>query len=126
MLKQVDQTASVCTININDDLSAQKWEELKLDVVAGDPECRVVRLRLHGARTATHRAAVFDVEPSTFKWKFEYDESFIIAAGEATVTFQSGEVVMLKAGTICTVLAGESSTWQVHKSLRKFVVLTGS
>jgi uncharacterized cupin superfamily protein len=126
MTRLLDQTAPVCTVNIADDLAAQKWEELKLDVVAGDPRCRVMRLRLHGARTTTHRSVLFEVEPSTFKWQFEYDESLFIAAGEATVTFRSGEVITLKAGTICSVLAGESSTWQVHKPLRKFVVLTSS
>ncbi len=126
MPRQLDQTASVCSINIDDDLSGQKWEELKLDVVAGDPKCRVLRLRLHGARTATHRSVLFEVEPSTFKWKFEYDESFFIAAGEATVTFLSGEVITLKPGTVASILAGENSTWKVHKPLRKFVILTSS
>ncbi len=126
MTRLLDQTAPVSTVNIRDDLAAQKWEELKLDAVAGDPKCRVMRLRLHGARTPTHRSVLFEVEPSTFNWKFDYDESFFIAAGEATVTFRSGEVITLKAGTICSVLAGENSTWQVHKSLRKFVVLTSS
>lgn len=49
----------------------------------------------------------------------EEDEVFLVLGGEATVTFEDGEVVALRAGVAVRLRAGDRTTWQVTETLRK-------
>ena len=52
----------------------------------------------------------------------EVDEVFVVLSGAATVSFEDGESVELRPGSVVRLRSGEHTTWVVHETLRKIYV----
>ncbi|WP_017933071.1 cupin domain-containing protein [Nocardioides sp. Iso805N] len=91
-------------------LAAQPSEQ----VVAGDP--------LTGSRELTTlrglEVGVWEMTPGVAT-DVEADEVFVVLSGEGTVTFEDGEVIELRPGTVVRLSAGDTTVWEVASTLRK-------
>ena len=96
------------------------------DSIKGDPQCKLQILRTRGALTPVHQAMVLTIQPSTFRYRFERDESWIVLEGRVTITLDDGEVVQMQTGDMVSILGGRDSTWEVHEPFKKFVVITSA
>ncbi|MNR37864.1 Cupin domain protein [compost metagenome] len=67
---------------------------------------------------------LLSIEPSTFKYRFEGDESWYVIKGSVTIILEDGEQVEMKAGDVISIKGGRNSTWTVHEKFEKFVVVT--
>lgn len=94
------------------------------DFILGEPKCKLNVLRTKGAVTPVHQAMILTIEPSTFRYRFEKDESWIVLEGRVTITLDDGEIVKMETGDMVSILGGRNSTWQVHEPFKKFVVIT--
>ena len=120
------QQSPIVMLDADEDPNAPGWIDIKLETRRGTPHCRVRRLRSEGVVTKLHRAALFTARPCTFRWHFTADESWVVLAGRATVIFDTGEVLELGPGKVASVTAGQSSTWVVHETIRKFLVVSSA
>ncbi len=66
---------------------------------------------------------VWEMTPGTAT-DVETDEVFIVLAGAATVTFDDGEVLTLKPGSLCRLHEGQRTSWNVTETLRKVYLVT--
>ena len=96
------------------------------DHISGDPKCKLNIIRTKGALTPVHQAMVLTIEPSTFRYRFERDESWIVLEGKVRIELEDGEVVNMETGDMVSILGGRNSTWQVFESFKKFVVITSA
>ena len=115
---------SVTIGTVNDEDGWVAFEAPPGDLIEGDPRCRIKLFRSSGARTRVHRASLLSLEPSTFRWRFEGDESWVVLRGRLTLVFDDGERLELATGSVASIAAGRSSTWTVHEPFLKFVVNT--
>ena len=96
------------------------------DIISGDPKCKLNIIRTKGAVTPVHQAMILTIEPSTFRYRFENDESWIVLQGRVTITLEDGEVINMQTGDVISILGGRNSTWQVFEPFKKFVVITAA
>ena len=96
------------------------------DYISGDPKCKLNIIRTKGALTPVHQAMVLTIEPSTFRYRFERDESWIVLEGKVTITLEDGEVIDMEKGDMVSILGGRNSTWEVFEPFKKFVVITSA
>lgn len=91
-------------------LSAQPAEQ----VVSGEPLTGSVELTALGGL----EIGVWEMTPGVAT-DVEADEVFVVLSGEGTVTFEDGEVIELRPGTVVRLSAGEATVWEVTSTLRK-------
>ncbi len=102
------------------------WVDYPLgdDVIAGDPRCRMKLMRTAGAVTPCKRVAFFTAEPSTFHWRFDNDEAFVLLEGHIAITLDGDERVEMKAGDAVSIAGGRRGVCEVLAFSRKFTVVT--
>ena len=86
-------------------------------VVDGTPEAGSRAL----AAVAGVEVGVWEMTPGTAT-DVEVDEVFVVLAGSATVSFDDGERVDLRPGSVVRLRAGEPTTWVVRETIRKIYV----
>jgi uncharacterized cupin superfamily protein len=108
-----------------DDVSG--WADYPIEqVIKGSPGARVKLLRTSSPRTPVHRVALISAEPSTFCYRFEYDEAFQLIRGHAVITLDTGERLELRSGDVACVPAGHDSIFEILEPSVKFVVVSGA
>jgi uncharacterized cupin superfamily protein len=92
-------------------------------ILEGTPEVteRVLSTSLDG-RVVT---GVWQITPGVVT-DVEADEVFVVLAGSATVEFEDGPVLELRAGDVGFLRAGDRTVWRVHETLRKVFTLTSA
>ena len=96
------------------------------DFITGDPKCKLNIIRTKGALTPVHQAMVLTIEPSTFRYRFVNDESWIVLEGRVRIKLDDGEIINMQRGDMVSILGGRNSTWEVFESFKKFVVITSA
>ena len=96
------------------------------DFISGNPKCKFSLIRTKGAVTPVHQAMLLTIEPSTFRYRFENDESWIVLAGKVTIKLENGEVINMQKGDMISILGGRNSIWEVFEPFKKFVVITSA
>lgn len=96
------------------------------DYITGEPNCKLNIIRTKGACTPVHQAMILTIEPSTFRYRFEKDESWIVLQGKVIIKLEDGEIVNMETGDMVSILGGRNSTWEVMESFKKFVVITSA
>ena len=96
------------------------------DVISGEPNTHANILRTVGVKTPTLAASFFSAEPSTFKWDFPNDESFVLLEGRVAITFDTGERFDLHPNDAISIPAGRAATCEVYEPSRKFTVVTSA
>lgn len=106
--------------------SAEGWMPYPLgdDVIEGAPHCTMKLLRTVGTRTPYKAVAFFTAQPSTFHWRFENDESFVLLEGHLAITLDTGERFEMHAGDAISVPGGHTGICEVFSPSRKFTVVT--
>ena len=94
------------------------------DVLSGEPDTKANILRTVGVKTPTLAASSFSADPSTFKWDFPNDESFVLLEGHIAITFDTGERFDLRPNDAISIPAGRTGTCEVYEPSRKFTVVT--
>ena len=94
------------------------------DVLSGEPDTKANILRTVGVKTPTLAASFFSADPSTFKWDFPSDESFVLLEGHIAITFDTGERFDLRPNDAISIPAGRTGTCEVYEPSRKFTVVT--
>jgi uncharacterized cupin superfamily protein len=94
------------------------------DVLSGEPDTKANILRTVGVKTPTLAASFFSADPSTFKWDFPNDESFVLLEGHIAITFDTGERFDLRPNDAISIPAGRTGTCEVYEPSRKFTVVT--
>ncbi|MCA0329759.1 MAG: cupin domain-containing protein [Actinobacteria bacterium] len=87
-------------------------------VVAGDPEVRV--LALHDADDLGVGVWQHSAGSST---DVEADEVFVVLSGRATIEVDGGPVLEVGPGDIGLLPAGASTRWTIHEDLRKVYIV---
>ncbi len=62
---------------------------------------------------------VWEKEISRFSWRYEDTETCCLLEGEAVVTADDGECVLVREGDLVTFLPGLSCTWNIRRPIRK-------
>ncbi len=62
---------------------------------------------------------IWEKEPSTFDWEYDFTETFYVFEGKATVKLENGEEVSFSAGDLVTFPKGIKCTWTVHERIKK-------
>ena len=52
----------------------------------------------------------------------EFDETFVVISGRATIAAENGPTVEVGPGDVVTLAEGTVTTWTVHETLRKVFV----
>lgn len=99
------------------DLACDEQVPPGTEVVSGTPTAAVAAL----GEVGDVEVGVWEMSPGAAR-DVEADELFVVVSGHATVTFDDGEVVELRAGSVVRLAAGDRSTWVVHDTLRKVYV----
>jgi uncharacterized cupin superfamily protein len=94
------------------------------DVISGEPNTKANILRTVGVKTPTLAASFFSAEPSSFRWDFSNDESFVLLEGRIAITLENGERFDLRPNDAISIPAGRTATCQVYEPSRKFTVAT--
>jgi uncharacterized cupin superfamily protein len=81
-------------------------------VLSASPDGRVV-------------TGVWQITPGVVR-DVEADEVFVVLAGRATVAFEDGPTLELRAGDVGVLRAGDRTVWHVHETLRKVFTLTSA
>lgn len=117
------QVDSVVVASLND---PQGWMPYPMgdDVIEGTPNTQMKLLRTVGVRTPSKAVAFFTSEPSTFHWRFEEDETFVLLEGRLAITLDTGERVEMVAGDAVSIPAGHTGTCEVFEFSRKFTVVS--
>jgi len=63
--------------------------------------------------------AIWEKEVSEFPWTYDDSETCYILTGEATVTPEGGEPVVIKRGDLVNFSKGLVCTWNITKAIRK-------
>ncbi len=84
-------------------------------VIEGDPQTSDLEL---STSPSGEVSGVWRCTPGRFR-DTEVDETFVVLEGRATVEFESGEVIELAPGMVCTLPAGAETVWTVHETLLK-------
>lgn len=95
-----------------------------IELLDGNPSCRMKLLRVRGLATPIHRALLLEITPGRFRWSFKGDESWITLSGRCMITLDTGEALDCRPGHMASVPAGRQSVWEVHETFVKFVVNT--
>lgn len=120
----MDLNAIVTRTSIADIENWYDYPENPEDKISGEPQVKINLIRAAGAKTPVHKAMLLSIEPSTFKYHFEGDESWYVLKGHVTITLEDGQQVDMKAGDVISIKGGRDSTWTVHEKFEKFVVVT--
>lgn len=86
-------------------------------VVEGSPQWGVA----DGGRTESFEWGVWEMTPGAM-WDVEVAETFVVIAGEGTLTRTLDgleQTTALSPGVVVTLIEGERTTWQVSSTLRK-------
>ena len=104
------------------------WLEYPLgnDVIEGNPDTRMKLLRTVGVKTPYKAVAFFTSQPSTFDWRFENDEAFVLLEGRIAITMDTGERFEMTAGDAVSIPAGHTGICEVLEFSRKFTVVTSA
>jgi uncharacterized cupin superfamily protein len=94
-------------------------------VLEGDPAAGVAWLRTTPGGDGVLYTGMFVAHPSVFRYTFLGDESFHVLDGDFEVAVDGGETVRLRTGDIASFPKGARSTWTVHRTLKKFFVISG-
>ncbi|HEY3017138.1 MAG TPA: cupin domain-containing protein [Nocardioides sp.] len=94
-------------------------------VLDGDPAAQVAWLRTSSGGPGVLYAGMFTAAPSRFRYTFGGDESLHVLNGDVEIEVDGGPAVRLGPGEIASFPKGVSSTWTVHRALRKFFVISG-
>ena len=94
-------------------------------VLDGDPAAQVAWLRTTSDGAGVLYAGMFTAAPSRFRYTFAGDESLHVLDGDVEIELDGGPAVRLGPGEIASFPKGASSTWTVHRPLRKFFVISG-
>jgi len=62
----------------------------------------------------------WEKDVSKFPWSYDQTETCYIIAGEAVITPDDGEPVIIAEGDLVTFLAGLTCTWEIRKPIRKY------
>ena len=62
---------------------------------------------------------LWECTPGRFRWDFTYDETLVVVSGWATVTFDDGRSIELRAGDLAFFERGQSVVWTVRELFRK-------
>lgn len=84
------------------------------EVVAGTPTAAVAAL----GEVGDVEVGIWEMTPGAAR-DVEAEELFVVVSGHATLTFDDGEVIDLRAGSVVRLGAGDRTTWVVHDTLRK-------
>lgn len=89
----------------------------KGQVLAGHPRARTSLLDTQGDRVA----GVWHCTPGRFRWVFPADEFVYFLAGEASITWESGESLTVRQGDYALLPKGKA-VWTIKKAVRKTFV----
>jgi uncharacterized cupin superfamily protein len=118
-------TALAFTSTVNHgDLQPMGADQLGLLDVAGDPNIMVHELRSTSGAEGDLWAAVVSVDPCSFSYAFDKDETLHVLEGEATVVVDATQSFELSAGVIASFRKGTRSHWTIHRRLLEFAVLS--
>ena len=120
----MDLDAIITKTNVSATESWHNYAENPEDKNSGEPQVMINLILTVGAKTPVHKAMLLSIEPSTFKYRFEGDESWYVLKGHVTITLEDGQKVEMKEGDIVSIKGGRNSTWIVHEKFEKFVVVT--
>jgi uncharacterized cupin superfamily protein len=107
--------------------SATSWDDYPLPaetIVEGVPAAKVHWLRVSGAGEPAYYAGVWTVEPCTFDYVFEMNETAHIVEGKVVVVQHDGPTLELGPGDVATFPKGARTRWQVRAHLKKVFVDT--
>ncbi|MBD3244835.1 MAG: DUF861 domain-containing protein [Candidatus Moranbacteria bacterium] len=62
---------------------------------------------------------VWEKETSSFPWSYDEQESCYILEGEAEITPEDGEKVVIKSGDFVVFPKGLKCTWDIKKPIKK-------
>lgn len=62
---------------------------------------------------------IWTKEVSSFPWKYDQTEICFILEGEAEISLQNGEILIINKGDLVTFEAGLSCHWNIRKAIRK-------
>ena len=83
-------------------------------VVSGNPTTGVIELGdFKGVEIG-----IWEITPGVVR-DVEVDEVFVVLEGDATVTFEDGEVIEIGPGAIVWLREGEQTQWEIRSRLRK-------
>ena len=105
--------------------SQSGWEAYPLPkdtIVKGEPGAMV-----HWARVQAdppYYAGVWTVQPCTFDFAFEMNETAHVLEGHVVVTQQDGPTLELRAGDVATFPKGAKTRWEVRAPFKKIFVDT--
>ena len=87
------------------------------DVVAGDPTTALAPLHSdeHG------EVGIWEMT-SGVATDIEVDEVFVVLSGRGRVEFADGSSILMGAGTVVLLKAGDRTTWLIYETLRKVYV----
>jgi uncharacterized cupin superfamily protein len=108
-------------------IDATTWEPYPLPpeiIVDGVPDAKVHWLRASGAGEPAYYAGVWTVEPCTFDYTFEMNETAHIVEGNVVVTQTDGPKLELGPGDVATFPKGARTRWHVRARLKKVFVDT--
>jgi uncharacterized cupin superfamily protein len=100
------------------DFPLEAYELEPGEVVEGAPKTAEAMF----TRIGEAQLGVWEITPGTVR-DVEKDEAFVVLSGEGTITFADGEVTDLKAGSLVRLNAGESTVWEIRKTLRKVYLI---
>jgi uncharacterized protein len=104
------------------DWTKESVETLTLELKKVPEEQRVKGFPSTGSMSLGHfgglNVGVWEMTPGTMR-DAEVDEIFFVVHGSATVSFENGDVIVLAAGDIARLHAGQRTVWTVTEALRK-------
>jgi uncharacterized cupin superfamily protein len=68
-----------------------------------------------------HEIGLWEAGPGT-DTDTEVDEVFLVLSGEGTVRFEDGSTIALRPGVLVRLRAGDRTTWEITRRLRKLYV----
>jgi hypothetical protein len=90
------------------------------NVIDGQPEATTLVL---AERPGGLAAGLWSCTAGRFRWDYATDEVIHIVEGEAVITDQDGEVVLVGPGDVVRFVGGTSAVWDVPERIKKVWVL---
>lgn len=87
------------------------------DVVAGVPTTGLTALHSDGGV----EVGVWEISSGVVT-DIEMDEVFVVLSGRGRVEFADGSGILMSAGTVVLLEAGDRTTWFIYETLRKVYV----
>jgi hypothetical protein len=79
-------------------------------------------LALHERTERVTEVGVWEMTPGVTH-DVEAHELLVVLAGRATIEFEGGDTVELRAGSVMRFEPGSRTTWTVHETLRKVYLM---